>query len=66
MLFYALKRLCVAVLVALFVSAIAFTALRMSGLPTTRTCHACLSEGHEASARFCKDCGAELPPYAHG
>ena len=33
MLVYALKRLCVAVLVALFVSAIAFTALRMSGDP---------------------------------
>lgn len=29
--------------------------------PTTRTCPVCLSEGHEASARFCKDCGAELP-----
>lgn len=29
--------------------------------PTTRTCPACLSEGHEANARFCKDCGAELP-----
>ena len=33
MLVYALKRLCVAVLVALFVSAVAFTALRMSGDP---------------------------------
>jgi voltage-gated potassium channel len=31
--------------------------------PTTRTCHECLSEGHEADARFCKDCGATLPPY---
>jgi voltage-gated potassium channel len=41
-----------------------FTALRMAALPTTRTCHACLSEGHEASAKYCKDCGAELPPYA--
>lgn len=30
---------------------------------TTRTCHECLTEGHEASATFCKDCGAELPPY---
>jgi voltage-gated potassium channel len=43
-----------------------FTALRLPGgraLPTTRTCHACLSEGHEATARYCKDCGAELPPY---
>jgi len=31
--------------------------------PTTRSCHECLSEGHEAQARFCKDCGARLPPY---
>jgi len=45
-----------------------FMALRMAGphLPTTRSCHACLSEGHEASAHYCKDCGAELPPYARG
>ncbi len=42
-----------------------FTAMRIgSPPPTTRSCHACLSEGHEASARYCKDCGAELPPYA--
>ena len=31
--------------------------------PTTRTCHECLSEGHLPNARFCRDCGAELPPY---
>ncbi|MFL6715813.1 MAG: ion transporter [Burkholderiaceae bacterium] len=31
--------------------------------PTTRTCPACLSEGHEADAQFCKDCGAPLPAY---
>ena len=31
--------------------------------PTTRTCHACLSEGHSPSASFCRDCGAKLPPY---
>lgn len=30
-------------------------------VPTTRTCPACLTEGHEVSARFCKDCGNELP-----
>ncbi|MEO6410452.1 MAG: ion transporter [Burkholderiaceae bacterium] len=46
------------------------TALRMRGpdgsLPTTRTCQACLSEGHEATARFCRDCGAPLPRYAIG
>ena len=31
--------------------------------PTTRTCHACLSEGHSPTAKFCRDCGAALPPY---
>jgi voltage-gated potassium channel len=30
---------------------------------TTRTCHECLSEGHLPSARFCRDCGARLPPW---
>ena len=40
------------------------TARRFSQLvPTTRTCRECLSEGHEANAQFCKDCGAQLPPY---
>jgi voltage-gated potassium channel len=29
---------------------------------TTRTCPSCLSEGHITSARYCRDCGAELPP----
>jgi voltage-gated potassium channel len=33
--------------------------------PTTRTCHECLSEGHLPSAKFCRDCGAPLPPYQH-
>jgi voltage-gated potassium channel len=28
---------------------------------TTRTCPHCMSEGHERSARFCRDCGAPLP-----
>ncbi len=43
------------------------TALRFArGHPTTRTCHACLTEGHEPNARFCKDCGATLPPYRQG
>jgi voltage-gated potassium channel len=28
--------------------------------PTTRTCPHCMSEGHEAEARFCKDCGQSL------
>ena len=40
------------------------TARRLGqSVPTTRTCHECLSEGHEADARFCKDCGAKLPTY---
>ena len=30
---------------------------------TTRTCHECLSEGHELTAKFCRDCGAPLPPF---
>ena len=43
-----------------------FTALRMQdgSRPTTRTCQACLSEGHAPGARYCSDCGATLPPYA--
>lgn len=40
------------------------TARRFSQIPpTTRTCHECLSEGHETGARYCKDCGSELPPH---
>jgi voltage-gated potassium channel len=40
------------------------TARRFGRLvPTTRTCHECLSEGHEAQAQYCKDCGAKLPPH---
>jgi voltage-gated potassium channel len=39
------------------------TTQRLQRRPTTRTCHHCLSEGHEADAKFCKDCGAPLPPY---
>jgi voltage-gated potassium channel len=31
--------------------------------PTTRTCQECLSEGHLPTARFCRDCGARLPPF---
>ncbi len=41
------------------------TTQRLQRPPTTRTCHRCLSEGHEADAKFCKDCGAPLPPYQH-
>jgi voltage-gated potassium channel len=40
-----------------------FTAQRMQRPTTTRTCHECLSEGHLPSAKFCRDCGAKLPPY---
>jgi len=42
-----------------------FTAQRVRRVPTTRTCHECLSEGHEPTARHCRDCGAQLPPYQH-
>lgn len=40
-----------------------FSAQRVLRVPTTRTCHECLSEGHSQTARFCSDCGAKLPPY---
>ena len=43
-----------------------FTAQRVRREPTTRTCHECLSEGHDAAARFCRDCGAKLPAYQRG
>lgn len=43
-----------------------FTAHRVRREPTTRTCHECLSEGHESSAKFCRDCGAQLPRYHVG
>ncbi len=32
---------------------------------TTRTCHECLTEGHDIDAKYCKRCGAKLPPYQH-
>lgn len=41
-----------------------FTAQRLR-TPTTRTCPECMSEGHEPQARFCRDCGARLPPRTH-
>ena len=43
-----------------------FTAQRVRREPTTRTCHECLSEGHDAAAKFCRDCGARLPEYQRG
>lgn len=39
------------------------TSMRMNEKPTTRTCDACLSEGHDANAKYCKDCGEVLGPY---
>ena len=41
------------------------TAQRALDVVTTRTCHECLTEGHEATADYCKHCGAALPPYLH-
>ena len=32
-----------------------------SAMPTTRTCHECLTEGHAANAEYCYRCGAALP-----
>ena len=40
-----------------------FATRRERQTPTTRTCHECLSEGHLATAKFCRDCGAALPVY---
>jgi voltage-gated potassium channel len=40
-----------------------FTAQRIRRMPTTRTCHECLSEGHAPAAQFCCDCGAPLPAW---
>lgn len=38
--------------------------LRRANEPsTTRTCHECLTEGHQAEANFCLHCGAKLPQY---
>ena len=42
-----------------------FTAQKALREPTTRTCHECLSEGHWPNSRYCRDCGAQLPPYQH-
>jgi voltage-gated potassium channel len=33
---------------------------------TNRSCPLCFSQGHDPKARFCKDCGAELPPWGNG
>ncbi|MCR5881373.1 ion transporter [Rhizobacter sp. J219] len=39
-----------------------FTAQKLR--PRTRHCVACGSDGHSMSDRFCRDCGAALPPVA--
>jgi voltage-gated potassium channel len=39
--------------------------LQLLPLPTTRTCHECLTEGHLSEADFCFHCGAKLPLYQH-
>ena len=39
------------------------SAARLGRVPTTRSCHECLSEGHAADASFCMHCAAPLPPY---
>jgi voltage-gated potassium channel len=39
--------------------------LNAKNLPTTRTCHQCLSEGHLVDANYCFKCGATLPDYLH-
>ena len=41
------------------------TTRSLTRVVTTRTCPNCLSEGHEPTAQYCKDCGAHLPPYRH-
>ena len=41
------------------------TSQRLNYKPTTRTCPACLTEGHEPDAKFCKDCAEALPTYQH-
>jgi voltage-gated potassium channel len=41
-----------------------FTAQRFAlPEPTTRSCQACLSEGHQPQSLYCRDCGAPLPRY---
>ena len=42
-----------------------FMAQKVPRLPTTRTCPECLSEGHAPGARYCCDCGIELPSWQH-
>jgi voltage-gated potassium channel len=41
------------------------TAQRFTRAVTTRTCPACMTEGLEPDAKFCKECGEALPDYRH-
>jgi len=43
------------------------TSQRLSAapVPTTRTCHECLTEGHLPEALYCLHCGARLPQWQH-
>lgn len=41
------------------------TAQRVQRGVTTRTCPSCLTEGQDADAKFCKECGKALPAYRH-
>jgi len=41
------------------------TSERLRRPVTTRTCHACLSEGHAPDPSYCSDCGAPLPEWQH-
>ncbi len=39
------------------------TAQRFATKPNTRTCPECLTTGLDENAKFCENCGAELPPF---
>lgn len=39
--------------------------LSATPVPTTRTCHECLTEGHLPEALHCMHCGARLPQWQH-
>jgi len=41
------------------------TVRRTGQTVTTRTCPDCMTDGHDAAARYCKHCGKPLPAYRH-
>src|SRR5688500_12725511 len=41
------------------------TAQRFAPKPNTRTCPVCLATGLEENAKYCRNCGAKLPLFAH-